>query len=141
METKKLIVIFILALLSLSCSSHEHIYKVSSEEVLFKNFTLAVCLNMAYGESSEKLLREAAYAASGYREFSNVSLDAYDEVRNEIKKWLKKDYPSKHGGQIDIMKCIDLQNSSRIKNIFSKYDPCKTRASWLDEKNYQVKCK
>lgn len=140
MEIRKLISFTLLTFLSSSCVSNEYSFKDDTERVKFKNFTLAVCMNMAYGESSDTLLNEASLAANGYREFSNIDLNAYDASRNLISKWLNKDYTSKSGGQINLMKCIDLYNSPDLENIFSKYDPCKSKESWLDQNEYIKYC-
>ena len=140
MEIRKLISLTLLTIFSSSCVSNEYSFKEDTDKVKFKNFTLAVCMNMAYGESSDALLKEASLAANGYREFSNIDLSAYEASRSLISKWLNKDYASKNGGQINLMKCIDLYNSPALENLFIQYDPCKNKESWLDQDEYIKHC-
>lgn len=140
MDIKKLIVILILSTVSNISLAERHAFKDASEETLFQNFTLAICTGMAYEKESKKIATDAGRSASGYREFSHIDLAAYEESRNLVKKWLAKDYKSKHGGQIELMKCIDLYHSKELKNLFIKYDPCKNRDAWLDENEYKKKC-
>jgi len=140
MEIRKLIPITLLMVLSSSCAAKDYSFKEDTNKVMFKNYTLAVCINMAYGESSEPLLKEASLAANGYREFSNIDLSAYEASRGLISKWLSKDYASKQGGQINLMKCIDLYNSPDLDNIFIQFDPCKNKNSWLDQNEFIKHC-
>jgi len=140
MDIKKLIGVFLLFTTTNITNADTHAFKQASEETLFRNFTLAICTGMAYEKESKKIATDAGRSASGYREFSHVDLAAYEESRKLVKKWLAKDYKSKHGGQIALMKCIDLYNSKELKNLFGKYDPCKNRDAWLDENEYKKKC-
>jgi len=141
MGIKKLSYLLLLLLLPISCNADNHAFKTASEEVLFKNFALSICLGMAYTDLSKKFTNQASSAANGYREYSHISLEAYEEARAVVKKWLKKDYKSKQGGQIQLMKCIDLYNHSDLRNIFAKYNPCKSPDSWLDRKEFNKSCK
>lgn len=141
MDIKKLISILALSMLSNIALAETHLFKNASEEILFRNFTLAICTGMAYEKESKQLATDVGRSASGYREFSHIDLEAYEESRKLVSKWLAKDYQSKHGGQIDLMKCIDLYNSKELKDLFIKYDPCKNRDAWLDEKEYMKKCR
>jgi len=141
MGIKKLIISFTLMLITVFCSAGTHPFKNASEKRLFRNFSFSVCIGMAYEGESEKLSSNVNKAANGYREFGNISLDAYDEARSIIQKWLKKDYRSKHGGQIELMKCIDLYNHIDLVNIFNKYNPCNSKDSWLDDNDFNLRCK
>lgn len=130
-----------IVLFSLSCNAENHAFKRAKEEILFRNITLSLCLGMAYGRKSEYFTNQFSQATNGYREYSNISLDAYDELRSLIKQWLKKDYKSKSGDQNHFMKCTDLSNSNEIKELYTKYDPCKSSESWLDRDAYDMRCK
>ena len=140
MEIRKLIPLLLIVFFSSSCASNEYSFKEDTNEVMFKNYTLSVCLNMAYGETSESLLKEASLASNGYREFSNIDLSAYEASRELISKWLNKNYLSKSGEQINIMKCIDLYNSPELQNLFKQHDPCNNKDSWLDPDEYIKHC-
>ena len=140
MDTKKLIFLSLLYLLS-SCSSAPSSsgFKKADEEILFKNFVLASCIGHAY-EDSNSLEIHVGSALNGYREFSHISLEAYEEGRKLVKEWLKKDYKSKSGEQINIMKCIDLYNHSDLNKLFSKFDPCDRPDAWINKRKYKAKC-
>ena len=140
MEIRKLISIALLVFFSTSCTSSEYSFKEDTNNVMFKNYTLSVCINMAYGATSESLLKEASLAANGYREFSNIDLSAFEASRALISKWLTKDYISKNGGQINLMKCIDLYNSPELEKLFIQHDPCKNKEFWLDPDEYIKHC-
>lgn len=141
MDIKKLATITTIMLFSLSCNAEDHAFKSAKEEILFHNITLSLCLGMAYERKSEYFTNQFSQATNGYREYSNISLDAYDELRSLIKKWLKKDYKSKGGDQNNFMKCTDLSNSDDVKELYSKFDPCKSSESWLDRDEYNMRCK
>ncbi len=141
MGIKKLSYLVFLLIIPISCNAETHSFKTASEEVLFKNFTLSICLGMAYKDISKEFTNQANSAANGYREYSHISLEAYEEARRAVKKWLKKNYESKQGGQIHLMKCIDLYNNSELHNIFLKYNPCKSPDSWLDRDEFNKSCK
>jgi len=141
MGIKKLSYVVFLLILPISCNAEKHPFKSAGEEVLFKNFTLSICLGMAYKDTSKKFTNQTSLAANGYREYSHISLEAYDEARSLAKKWLKKNYESKRGGQINLMKCIDLYNHSELQHIFLKYNPCKSPDSWLDRNEFNKSCK
>jgi hypothetical protein len=140
MGTVKSTISILLALFTLSCNAEVHSFKNASEEMLFRNFALSICIGMAYEGESEKLDSNVNSSASGYREFSNISLEAYEEARSVIQLWLKKNYKSKHGGQINLMKCIDLYNHDDLIEIFNKHNPCNAKDSWLDPDDFKLRC-
>ena len=50
-------------------------------------------------------------------EFSHISLDANQELRDSINVWSAKKYPSKSGESLQLMKCNDFYNSGDIQKI------------------------
>ena len=140
MDISKLIAVLFLLAISNQSLADKHPFKTANEETLFRNFSLAICTGMAYEKFSKEIATDTGKAATGYREYSHIDLQAYEESRKLVNKWLKKDYQSKHGGQIDIMKCIDLYNSKELIRLFKRFDPCKNRGAWLDAKEYQQRC-
>jgi hypothetical protein len=141
MGIAQLVVIVCSVYLMSACHAADHRFKQESEKTLFSNFTLALCLGMAYEKDSQKLASDVGKAASGYAEFGHMDLEAYEEARELIKTWLKKDYQSKTGGQVEIMKCIDLFESEDLTNLYLKHDPCKKPDQWLDESEFKSHCK
>ncbi|MGD8592382.1 MAG: T6SS amidase immunity protein Tai4 family protein [Gammaproteobacteria bacterium] len=119
----------------------EHSFKNQSEINLFRYFTLASCIGKAYESDAKKLSADTNKAANGYMEFGHMDIEAYIEAGELIKTWLSKDYQSKTGGQIDIMKCIDLFDSDDLNRLFRKYDPCESPQMWPDEDEFKTRCK
>lgn len=94
-----------------------------NEEQLFRNFAYAACVARAY--KSKEVTTDANRAASGYLEFGQIPLDAYQEIQNRIDIWLAKKYISKSGKSLQLMKCIDFYHSGDIQKIYKKYTPQK----------------
>jgi len=90
MGIKKLSYLLFLFILPISCNAEKHSFKSASEETLFKNFTLSICLGMAYKDASKEFINQVSSAANYYREFSHISLEAYEEARTTVKNGLKK---------------------------------------------------
>ena len=141
MSVTRLILIFLSFCFMSVCHATEHEFKNADEKTIFRNFTLAVCLSTAYQSDSQKLTNDANKAAGAYSQFGHMGFQAYEDATVLIDSWLKKDYQSKSGGQIEIMKCIDLYNSKELAEFFQKYDPCKNPDQWLDKEEYKNRCK
>lgn len=92
-----------------------------TEDVLLKNYALAVCLGGAFeAEAAKKDLNKAA---SGYMERGSAPIEAYEQVRQLANVWLAKDYPSKHGGQVNSAKCIDFFQSTELHELVEQHNP------------------
>jgi Type VI secretion system (T6SS), amidase immunity protein len=139
METRRLKILGILiieALLpNISFASNIREYK---EKQLFLNYAYSACISSAF--KSKEVKADANRSASGYIEFSHISFDAYQELNDSIKIWLAKKYSSKSGKSLQLMKCNDFYNSGDIQKIYNKYDPCKSKSSWLDKSEFTVRC-
>lgn len=85
-----------------------------------KNFALSVCI--ADGYKSEEVAKDSKAAAGGYVELGSAPIKAYEEVEALGKTFLAKDYPSIHGGQITLMKCIDFYHSKELAQLVKKYE-------------------
>lgn len=135
MDFKKL-AFFILILISSSCA-------VSEDKTLemnrFNDYALLICYGSAFNDSEVK--QDFNRGANGVMEDSNISLDAYEELRILISNKLEENYPSKHGGQVQSLKCLDLIKNPAFHEIFNKFNPCKNKDSWLDESAYESSCK
>ena len=137
MGIKKLALILSVVIGISSCGSQSN-KQESKEEVLFKDFVLAICLGTAFRDTAVAI--DANRAANGYMEYGNMPIEAYEASRTIVKDWLRKDYASKSGDQIDIMKCIDLYRSSDLEGVFEKYSPCGSKEGWLDPSDYSRQC-
>lgn len=69
-----------------------------------------------------------------------MSLEAYEELRAVNLTWLEKDYPSKHGGQVNSAKCFDLFKSPEVLNLYNRHDPCLPANEWLDPNEMNESC-
>ncbi len=137
MEIKKLSLIFSALLLS-ACSIKST--KTSNlESINFHKYAYAICIGSAF--KNNEIKEDANRSANGHMEHSNISLEAYQELRNHIDIWLAKKYHSKSEKSLQIMKCNDYFYSGEIQNIYNKYDPCKSKEGWLDITDYNKQCK
>jgi hypothetical protein len=92
--------------------------KYSPAEYL-KNFALSVCISDGY--KSEEVVKDSLHAAGGYLELGGFPIEAYDEAAELGKTFLAKNYESMQGGQITLMKCIDLFHSTELDQLIKKY--------------------
>ena len=119
MDTKRLTIPLILTSFLLSCATSPA--KKSNEEVLFYNYSLAVCLGSAFEDIIVK--SDFNKSANGYMERGNMPIESYEELRASVNRWLEKDYPSKNGGQVNSAKCFDFNKSKELIDVFKRYDP------------------
>lgn len=134
MVVKRLILLTSLTLLS-SCASSSW---QTQEEMRFYEFALAICFGSAFNDDVTQ--NDFNRAANGIMERSHMPLESYEELRDVVGVQLKKDYKSKHGGQIQSLKCFDLMREGAVKKIFEKYNPCKDKSGWLEESEYKESC-
>lgn len=135
MDIKRLILIMGFTHLA-ACAvqpTHDH-----AELKNFRNYALGSCLGAAFAGTEAAV--DLNKAVNGYVEFGNMPLEAYEELRELNKVWLAKDYSSKHGGQINSMKCFDLYNSEQVLGVYKKYDPCDSKAHWLEDSDFEKAC-
>ena len=136
MDIKGLGVIVLLPVMA-GCSMTK-IKQASPEEINFKKYAYAICIGSAF--EADEVKSDASRSANGYMEYGNISLDAYQELRERVDYWLDKPYLSKSGGSLQIMKCNDFYHSDEISNIYMKHDPCRSSDGWLDLDEYKTQC-
>src|SRR5690554_2665605 len=113
MDVKRL-ALAIISVVGVGCTavpSHD-----STEYENFKNFAMAICVGSAF--SDEEVKADFNKSASGFMERGNMPLNAYEELRNLVDRWLNKDYPSKHGGQVNSAKCFGLVGSQELAQLY-----------------------
>jgi hypothetical protein len=137
MDTKIIKATFTSMLLCSSC--HAYDFNNASELTLFKNYALSACVASNYGKGL--IYQDAIDALNGNREYGNISLDAYYEINDTLKKWSKKKYISKAGNVSEFFMCIDFQNSKDVLETYKKYNPCKNKENWSSEKEFELRCK
>jgi hypothetical protein len=84
-----------------------------------KDFALSTCI--ADGYTSEEVAKDSLAAAGGYLELGSLPMEAYEEAASLGKKFLAKNYPSKSGAQLTLMKCIDFFHSKELEQVAKKY--------------------
>lgn len=112
--------------------------KPAPEEVLFNNIALAICMGSIADNGTSKT--DFNRTAMSYFERSNLSPDSLERIRELSSQWLKKSYPSKHGGQINNAKCIDMLNSQDLQRLYQKETPCSSVDSWLSKDDFNKSC-
>jgi hypothetical protein len=90
-----------------------------SKAQYLKNFALSVCISDGF--KSDEVVKEGSAAAGAYLELGGLPLEAYEEAEGLGKKFLAKDYPSKHGQKLTLMKCIDFFHSKDLEQLVRKY--------------------
>ncbi len=136
MEIRRLITIAMISTL-IGCTANKGNTK-NLENINFYNYAYSICIGSSFNANEVK--EDANRSANGYMEHGNISLDAYQELRNRVDVWLAKDYMSKSGGSLQIMKCNDFYNSGEVQEIYHKYDPCKSSEGWLDVADFNRQC-
>ena len=91
----------------------------ASRDVLFRNYALAVCVADGYAAQEVKI--DASAVANGYLENGGYPLEAYNDAREEGRKFLAKEYPSIANAKLTLMKCIDFSQSAEVARIMRKY--------------------
>lgn len=134
MDLKKLVLCACFSQLAACSAAHLG----QQESRYYSNYALAVCLGSAFDDESVK--SDFNKAANGYMERGNMPIEAFEELRLVVDAWLAKDYPSKHGGQVNSAKCIDFYNSDELGELFKKYNPCLSKEGWLSEQDFSKSC-
>lgn len=84
-----------------------------------KNYALSACI--ADGYQSADVIRDATAAANGYMELGSLDIDAYNEALLLGREFLAKEYLSKRGEKLILMKCLDLFHSRELDQLARKY--------------------
>ncbi|MDZ4264079.1 MAG: T6SS amidase immunity protein Tai4 family protein [Pseudomonadota bacterium] len=133
----KRVALVVLAFCVIGCSQSTVKIK-TSENINFFNYAYSICIGSAFNPDEVK--EDANRSANAYMEQGNISLDAYQELRDRIDIWLAKKYLGKNGEPLQIMKCNDFYNSGEVQDIYDKYDPCKSSEGWLDIDDFNMRC-
>lgn len=130
-------IISIIGLMHLTACAVQQVNN-SAELKKFRNYALGSCLGTAF--SGTDAAADLNKTLNAYIEFGNMPLEAYEELRELNKVWLSKDYSSKHGGQINSMKCFDLYDSAQLLELYKKYDPCGSKGAWMSGASFEEAC-
>lgn len=84
-----------------------------------KNFALSTCV--ADGYKSDEVMKDSTAAAGGYLELGGLPFEAYEEAASLGRKFLAKEYQSKSGEKLTLMKCIDFFHSKELDQLAKKY--------------------
>ncbi|TVO51584.1 T6SS amidase immunity protein Tai4 family protein [Denitromonas halophila] len=90
-----------------------------SAKAYFKNYALSTCIADAFDASD--VSTAAAAAARGYLELGDYPLEAHTEATLLGREFLKRDYVSKSGANLALMKCIDFFHSPALEALAEKY--------------------
>jgi len=113
------VILSILLLLLTGCASAQADKPNYSGKEYFKNYALSTCI--ADGYQSQEIASDAAAAARGYLEFGDLSLEAHTEATLLGREYLKKEYKSKSGAALVLMKCIDFYHSDELEALYKKH--------------------
>jgi len=109
----------ILLLLLTGCASVKADNENYSAKEYFKNYALSTCI--ADGYQSQETASDAAAAARGYLELGDLPLEAHTEATLLGREYLKREYKSKSGAALVLMKCIDFYHSDELEALYQKH--------------------
>lgn len=115
----KIITLFTIVLTLTSCNVVAKNTSKYSPKEFFKNYALSTCI--ADGFESKDVVSEAAAAARGYLELGEYPLDAHTEATILGRQFLRKEFKSKSGAKLTLMKCIDFYHSQELEELAKKY--------------------
>jgi hypothetical protein len=87
------------------------------EATLLRGFALARCLGKAF----PSIRADADAAAGGYVERGSSAFEAYEEIETLAAEFVERDYPSKTGSELSIMKCLDLLDSAELTVLIERH--------------------
>lgn len=93
--------------------------ELTNETKLLRGFALSQCISRAYPDNP--ISTDAQASASGYLEFGNLPIEAYEEAVALANKALAKPYQSKHGEPLQTMKCIDFAFGPELQAVIDRY--------------------
>jgi len=108
-----------LALVSSACYGDGTEKKHYTPIQYLKNYALSSCI--ADGYQSKDVVNDASAGANGYMELGSLGIDAYNEAAVLGRKFLAKEYLSKSGEKLILMKCIDFYHSKELDRVARKY--------------------
>ena len=108
-----------LALVSSACYGDGTEKKHYTPIQYLKNYALSSCI--AEGYQSKDVVNDASAGANGYMELGSLGFDAYNEAAVLGRKFLAKEYLSKSGEKLILMKCIDFYHSKELDRVARKY--------------------
>jgi hypothetical protein len=89
-----------------------------SQKALLKNWALSVCL--AEVAQDAKTRADANETASAYLEFGRQQIEAYDMLKELVKKFADRKYEGSIKSEFNTMKCIDLFYSIELDRLTAK---------------------
>ena len=113
----------VLTLASTGCHGGDKGRQYYTPVQYLKNYALSACI--ADGYEAADVIRDASAGANGYMELGSLDIEAYNEALLLGRKFLAKEYMSKRGEKLIIMKCIDLFHSKELDQLARKYSRIK----------------
>lgn len=96
----------------------------AGEAERLQDFALARCVARAY--AAKEVREDAGAVAGAYVEQGGSDMEAYAAIDRLVQAQLEKDYPSKSGAKLQLMKCIDLQRSKALEEMIREFTSLKT---------------
>lgn len=116
METRRSVSTIFVATFSVGLSASP--LSTQSDEQLFKKYALSSCIATYYKGSD--VAKDAVKAMQGYREFSNLPLDAFFELSELLSNKNIDSYKSKSGSAIELAYCLDFASSEDVHKLLTK---------------------
>ncbi len=81
-------------------------------------YGIAYCLSQIYPNT--EFSSDSRNISGSYIQLGSYGIQVYQSIRDYVDTYQKKRYPSKHNNNLDIMQCIDLFDSSKLKEVIEK---------------------
>jgi len=91
----------------------------ASEAQRLEKFALSQCLMRAFPDTPTA--DDARRASGAYVELGSAGEDVYGDIVVVVEAHRAKPYPSKSGGSLHVMQCLDLLDDPRLAELVAPY--------------------
>jgi hypothetical protein len=109
------IVVVVACMVLASCAAHGSQNREITNE---SKYGVSYCLSLSYSDSG--FASDAKYVAGAYLQNGEFGVDMYEAIRGFVENYRKTPYLSKHGRNLDIMKCLDLFGSEELGHLIEE---------------------
>jgi len=111
------VIFFVLIIFLASCTS-VHKKETPSEMSNGIKYSIAYCLSKTYPNS--EFSSDSRHISGSYIQVGSYGIQVYESIRKFVNAYQQKKYVSKHNRNLNIMKCIDLLESNKLKVVIEQ---------------------
>ncbi len=117
-DVMKIRITFFLPIMFLASSVSANAKKPPYEMSNGIKYGVAYCLSQTY--LNTEFSSDSRHISGTYIQLGSYGLQVYQSIRDYVDTYKKNKYPSKHNNNLDIMQCIDLFDSSKLREVIEK---------------------